>query len=260
MSKHGTRSIPSARDRIATRHTTTHELTDKEFSVITIDYFSDVLCVWAYGGQVRLDELRREFGADVYVRERFTPLFSDTPTKIGKGWSDRDGFPGFARHTSEVCSQWDHARLSPEVWDRVRPVSSSTAHLFLRAVGLCLGLDNDKQQVQERQLFARLSTRIRCAFFEEGKDIAQLSTLMAILGSSDPSEDAVRSELESGRAAAALHQDAMLAEHYGVRGSPSYVINEGRQVLFGNLGYRIIEANLRELLAAPLHKGEPSWC
>ena len=28
--------------------------------MITIDYFSDLLCVWAYGGQVRLDALQRD--------------------------------------------------------------------------------------------------------------------------------------------------------------------------------------------------------
>ena len=25
--------------------------------MITIDYFSDVLCIWAYGGQIRLETL-----------------------------------------------------------------------------------------------------------------------------------------------------------------------------------------------------------
>jgi hypothetical protein len=31
------------------------------------------------------------------------------------------------------------------------------------------------------------------------------------------------------------------------------------QLLYGNVGYRIIEANVRELLHNPLH-GEASWC
>ncbi len=47
---------------------------------------------------------------------------------------------------------------------------------------------------------------------------------------------------------------------HGVQGSPTYVFNEGRQMLYGNVGYRIIEANVRELLSAPAAAGEPSWC
>jgi predicted DsbA family dithiol-disulfide isomerase len=47
---------------------------------------------------------------------------------------------------------------------------------------------------------------------------------------------------------------------YGVQGSPTYVFNDGRQLLYGNVGYRIIEANVRELLSAPPAEGAPSWC
>ncbi|MEZ5483114.1 MAG: hypothetical protein R3E73_13460 [Porticoccaceae bacterium] len=31
-------------------------------------------------------------------------------------------------------------------------------------------------------------------------------------------------------------------------GSPSYVINGGRQTLYGNVGYRVLRANIDELL------------
>jgi hypothetical protein len=34
--------------------------------------------------------------------------------------------------------------------------------------------------------------------------------------------------------------------------------NEGRQRLNGNVGYRVLEANIRELLNHPA--GEQSWC
>ena len=57
--------------------------------VITIDYFSDTLCVWAYAGQIRLNELQREFGEQVLVRHRFMPLFADSATRIAAGWEDQ---------------------------------------------------------------------------------------------------------------------------------------------------------------------------
>ena len=35
-------------------------------------------------------------------------------------------------------------------------------------------------------------------------------------------------------------------------------LNEGRQLLAGNVGYRVIEANIRELLDTP--GDQQSWC
>ena len=44
-----------------------------------------------------------------------------------------------------------------------------------------------------------------------------------------------------------------------IEGSPSFVLNEGRQKLYGNVGFRIIEANIQELLRAP-GGDQASWC
>ena len=40
--------------------------------------------------------------------------------------------------------------------------------------------------------------------------------------------------------------------------SPTLSLNEDRQRLAGNVGYRVIEANVRELLEGPAPEG--SWC
>ncbi|NOQ90923.1 MAG: disulfide bond formation protein DsbA, partial [Gammaproteobacteria bacterium] len=42
---------------------------------IKIEYFSDVLCIWAYSGQVRMDELKCEFGEQIEIEYRFVPIF-----------------------------------------------------------------------------------------------------------------------------------------------------------------------------------------
>ena len=64
--------------------------------------------------------------------------------------------------------------------------------------------------------------------------------------------------LDSGEAHAALAADLTLAQEHAISVSPTLVFNEGRQRLTGNVGYRVIEANIRELLANP--SGEHSWC
>ena len=34
-----------------------------------------------------------------------------------------------------------------------------------------------------------------------------------------------------------------------MQGSPTYILSEGRQILFGNISYGILEANVSELLS-----------
>lgn len=228
--------------------------------MLTIDHFSDVLCVWAYGGQVRLDELRTRFGDQIVVRERFTSLFADTQSKIGDGWRERGGFEGFGRHTQEVCEQWPHAHPAPAIWQDCRPPGSASTHLFLRAYALALGIDDDTAPGEQRTQFSHFVFRVRCAFFEHALDIARFDVLASLLDETDPSAESIRSRTDSGEAAAMLFRDAELARIHGVRGSPTYLFNEGRQMLYGNVGYRIIEANILELLSDKLREGEPSWC
>ena len=231
-------------------------------SVITIDYFSDVLCIWAYAGQVRLDELQREFAGDILVRQRFMPLFADSGTRIGEGWKDKGGFRGFGQHMHKVCSQWEHTRLHADVWSTCRPSSCGSAHLFLKAAGLCLGLERPDQDgdADARALLDRLVATVRVAFFEQAQDISQLRVLLGLLEGTGLVEGDVVRAIESGEAYAALHRDEKLCKHYGVLGSPTYVFNDGRQLLYGNLGYRIIASNLRELMSSQHVEGEPSWC
>jgi predicted DsbA family dithiol-disulfide isomerase len=230
--------------------------------VIKIDYFSDVLCVWAYGGQIRLDELQREFAGNILIRQHFMPLFADTRTRIGEGWKDKGGFAGFGQQMREVCGQWEHTRLHAGVWSECRPASCTGAHVFLKAAGLCLGVEpvDEDSDVDARGRFDRLVVRVRMAFFEQARDISSLPVLLDLLEPGDPRPNDVARTIENGEAYAALHRDERLLKDYGVVGSPTYVFNDGRQLLYGNVGYRIIASNLRELMSAHRIEGEPSWC
>ena len=100
----------------------------------------------------------------------------------------------------------------------------------------------------------------RVAFFEQAKDVSSLPVLLELLGTTRVPADAVMEMIENGEAYAALHHDEQLIRNYGVLGSPTYVFNEGRQLLYGNVGYRIIASNIRELMSSAHVEGEPSWC
>jgi len=64
--------------------------------------------------------------------------------------------------------------------------------------------------------------------------------------------------LASGAAHARLTDDLAIAAQGAVRASPTLIFNDGRQVLSGNVGYRVLEANIRELLRSP--GVQQSWC
>jgi predicted DsbA family dithiol-disulfide isomerase len=69
---------------------------------------------------------------------------------------------------------------------------------------------------------------------------------------------AIHRQIDSGAAHAALCADFDAKDRQLVEGSPTFVLNQGRQKLYGNVGYRIIEASINELLADPSDRA--SWC
>jgi predicted DsbA family dithiol-disulfide isomerase len=66
-------------------------------------------------------------------------------------------------------------------------------------------------------------------------------------------------KIRSSEAVAQLAADYDLSQKNGVEGSPTFLMNDGRQKLFGNVGYRLLEANVQELLRRPA-ANEASWC
>ena len=69
----------------------------------------------------------------------------------------------------------------------------------------------------------------------------------------------VDEKIRSSEAVAQLAVDYNLSQKHGVEGSPTFIMNDGRQKLFGNVGYRLIEANVQELLRSASEE-EASWC
>lgn len=215
---------------------------------VRLTYYSDVLCIWAHLGQARVDEVARNFGDQVSVDYRFCSVFGDSAHKITAGWGSRGGYDGFSAHLHEVAAQFDYPGLHPDLWVKVRPASSASAHLALRAAALL-----------DAAALPDLLVRFRDAFFRDGRDISRWDVQRALLEAAGVPMEAVRQKIDDGTAFAALEADLRDAALFRVQGSPTFLLNEGRQTLYGNVGYRIIEANIRELLQSPA-AGAASWC
>lgn len=93
----------------------------------------------------------------------------------------------------------------------------------------------------------------------EARDIACTDVLEQVLGEVDVAVDSVNALIRSGQAYALLEADMREKEQQNITGSTTYVLNEGRQKLYGNVGYGVIEANIKELLRSP-HMGAASCC
>ena len=230
---------------------------------IHIEIFSDVLCVWAYSAQIRFDQLKRDFGDQLRLQYRYIPIFAAVEKRIGQGWKDKGGFAGFNQNLLKTAAGWDHIQLHPKIWLQNVPKSSTVPHLYLKAIQLLQdqGVISAQALAEHdgRSLLEAFSWRIRCAFFQETQNIGEMSVLDSLAEAMGIPVVPVREMLDNGAAHAALQLDIDARDQYMIPGSPTLVFNDGRQRLYGNVGYRIIEANVRELLHNR-DSGEASWC
>lgn len=223
---------------------------------IEIAYYSDVLCIWAYVAERRLEELIAAFGDEVEIRTRYCSVFPDAWGKI----ETKGGFEAFNAHVRDVATRFPHVSVNDDVWLTARPRTSASAHLFLKAVELIetAKLEGGKPLPYLERLSTRAAHEMRVAFFAEAKDIADWHVHRDIAVRVGLDYDEVDRRIRSSEAVAQLAVDYDLCQKNRIEGSPTFVMNDGRQKLFGNVGYRLLEANVQELLRTPA--GEASWC
>jgi predicted DsbA family dithiol-disulfide isomerase len=190
---------------------------------IRIFYFSDILCIWAYIAQIRLDELQSTFQDQISIQYHFVPVFGNAQEKLEQGWRDRG--------------------------------SSTACHLFLHAIQLLeqKGILQPSERKFEKAIWA-----FREAFFTKLADVGDRKVQFEIAEGLGLPVTAIQAQIDSGEAYAQLSKDFERVKEHTVTVSPTLIFNEGRQRLNGNVGYRVIEANIRELLHNP--SGEQSWC
>lgn len=227
---------------------------------LEIEYFSDVLCVWAYIAQRRLDEVKEKFHDKVQIKYHFLPIFGNTHEKFVKGWEKRGGIQGYAEHVHKVACDFEHVKIHPDVWLKDIPKSSASIHHFLKAVEL-LNEENKLPQINaefHRCLYEEIIFQCRERFFKHAINMATWDNQETLLKDYNINVKDIVDLMQSGAAFAELCHEMKMAETYQISGSPTYVLNQGRQKLYGNVGYKVIEANILELLNQPIDAA--SWC
>jgi len=215
---------------------------------LIIDYYSDVLCIWAWISQRRITELKEQWGSKIEIHYHYLNLFGDTNSRMAEQWGSRGGYEGFGQHTIESAAPYDNAPVNKNVWKNIRPLTSANAHVVLKAVELMYSAD-----VSEK-----LFRLVQKSFFVNCLDIGQLEMVITLAEGVGLDRHKIKSSIDNGKATAALMKDYKNAKDLNIQGSPSWLMNNGRQTLFGNVGYRILNANIKEVLEYPAQ--EASWC
>ncbi|WP_392342105.1 DsbA family protein [uncultured Shewanella sp.] len=215
---------------------------------LIIDYYTDILCVWAWIAQKRVDELNKKLGHKIELKCYYVDVFGDVPTKINTQWQSKGGFIGFAEHIQQSASAFEYAYINPKVWTQVRPTTSANAHLMLKAVEI----------TYDKKTSIDMALTFRTAFFVDGLDIGNLEVLCDLVNANGLDLNTINTNIGDGSAMASLMGDYQKSKSQGINGSPSYVLDGGRQTLYGNIGFGVILANIEELLKHPTD--EASWC
>lgn len=215
---------------------------------LIIEYYTDVLCVWAWIAQRRIDELNEKLAGKITLQYYYLDVFGDVSTKMNTQWKQKGGYVGFAHHVQESVAIFEDAVINPKVWSEVRPYTSASAHLVLKAIEITC----DKNKSIDMAL------KFRKAFFTDALDIGNLEVLFDVVRANGLSEDIIRASINDGSAIALLMRDYQRSRQQSIKGSPSFVIDQGRQTLYGNVGYRVLLANIEELMKHP--GDEASWC
>ena len=228
-------------------------------SVVEITYFSDFLCVWAYVSQARVDAIKGKFGDAVRIEYRFCSVFGDTARKITATWKDKGEYEGFNLHLRQVAERFPHIKVHPEIWIKTRPLTSASTHLFIKAVQQwshesTVGGSQSAPRILDNVMWA-----FRSAFFRDCRDISRWDIQCEIAEALGIDISAIEERIHNGIAFARLAADYQDADKMRIEGSPSFVLNEGRQKLYGNVGFHLMEANIEELIRSP-RTDEASWC
>ena len=214
---------------------------------VRITHYSDILCVWAYVSQIRINELMDNYGENVKLEYLFFSVFGNAVEKIDKQWESKGGRTAYSQHVQEVVDQFGHLSVHSDIWIKDPPFSSLPCHLYLCAAQLA-----EENGKLECGTFKELAWQIRKSFFSEAKDISNISIIREIIEEKGLPLSEFESNIVNGKAYAALSSHMQRALDGYVRASPTFTFNDDRQRLTGNVGYRIIEANVRELIECRL--------
>lgn len=210
---------------------------------IEFEYWSDPLCIWAYVAQPKLEAVLERHGEQLAPRYRVVPVFGSIPQRFATGaWSEA-GPQGRAEATRRVASQHQHENVDGSCWLNDCPSSSWSA-----GAALALVHRMSEDQTISRGQAERYQWRMRERFFVENQNVARRTIQLELAEETGVSREVLERRLDDGTGLSALWEDHARRESLGLRGSPTFVFDGGRAMLYGNFSEAVLNATVEELV------------
>ena len=189
-----------------------------------VEIWSDIMCPFCYLGKRKFEMALEQFGhrQDVKVVWRsfqlMPDLVTDTSMSIYQLLSDAKGIPLEHAHAmnAQVAEAGKEVGLHYD-FDKVMVTNTFKAHCFLK-----LADESGRQQDAAALLFR--------AHFEEGRNIDDVPTLLALGGQLGIPTEKVLSMLPPSRFAELVSRDVAEAENRGINGVPYFLFNRSQVV------------------------------
>lgn len=207
-------------------------------------YWSDPLCVWAFAAQGKLDRLLEERGGCLQVEYRIVPVFGSIPHRFRSGAWAAGGPEGRVEATRRVAADHGRPDVTGTVWLTDTPASSWPVSMAVKAASR---LEREgRVAMGSTPVFLNL---LREAFFGRNVNISRREAWTAVAAECGLDPVPLERLVDDGTAMADLWEDFEEKERLRLQGSPTYVFDGGRAMLYGNVSYGVLRATVEELLA-----------
>lgn len=210
---------------------------------IEFEYWSDPLCIWAYVAQPKLEAVLKRHGELLAPQYRVVPVFGSIPQRFATGaWSEA-GPQGRAEATRRVAQQHEQENVDGGCWIDDCPASSWSSGAALALVHSMV--ENGTISLGQAE---RYQWRMRERFFVENQNVARRGVQLELAEETDVPRDEFERRLDDGTGLSALWEDHARGEKLGLRGSPTFVFDGGRAMLYGNFSEAVLNATVEELV------------
>ncbi len=217
---------------------------------VEFSYWSDPLCIWALVAQPKLDRLLADLGQHLVADYRIVPVFGSVPWRFRHGpWKD-EGVDGRVATTRRIAEEAGRTDITGECWRKAAPASSWAPAMAIKAVCALDSLGDVPSGSG-----ARYHRGLRERFFVGEEDVARREVQLRLAEEHGLPRAPIERRLDDGTALAALWEDHLEKERLKIQGSPTYVFDGGRAMLYGNFDYSILRSTALELV-----RGMSSGC
>jgi predicted DsbA family dithiol-disulfide isomerase len=182
-----------------------------------IDIFADIACPWCDIGDARLERVLGETRVDAEIVWHPFQLQPGLPL-TGMNWNEfsLQKFGGAMNRQRAFSSVAEAAKADGLVFNFERIASAANTRDVHRLILLA----------QERGKGLELSNVFFKAYFTDGADLNNMTTLEQLAAQVRISEDETRALLESSKFIDEVEQSQRLASRLGIRGVPFYIFNQ----------------------------------